>query len=133
MPTVSERSGSERVISLKSWTLAWRRPGLVGLYRLIPMTSSGLHVGNGLAFGQGDDGLLPGGATPLEAAESLELARPVHCPDGNDLDVEDLLDGAVNLDLVGVGPNLEGDDIRLLGAARHLLGDQWRDDDLVGT
>ena len=68
--------------------LSGLRPALVGLYRLIPMTPrSGLEIGDGLALGQRDDGLLPPGELAHRLAEAALLADAVLGSDALDPDV----------------------------------------------
>src|SRR5688572_3395660 len=79
---------------------------------------------DGLVGGQRDDRPLPVGAASLRAAEALDLA--VHRLRAHvlDLDLEDGLDGTLDLDLVRFGVDLEGVLVRLLAQDRSLLRDQ---------
>src|ERR1039458_3551690 len=107
-------SGRSLVISLKSETLWKRRPGLVGLRLRRGMFGppSALEQWNSVAFGESHDG--PLGIGPLAEdrllALPLALALAVEGVDVDHPDVEDLLDGLANLDLVGVRPHDEGVD-----------------------
>src|SRR5919112_159487 len=106
----SDVSGSERVTSTKSATLAPRRPGVVGLYLRIPMfrvlSSSLARSGDRTsedvdgAFAQRHDGAL--GVLALAGAEAGTpgLALAVQGVDRLHLDAEDALDRDADLGLV---------------------------------
>src|SRR4051794_14121063 len=114
----SDFSGVERVTSTKSATLEPRRPGVVGLYLRIPMSCflkflsrlSGAGAAEDVdrALAEGDDRAL--GVLALAQAETraTRLALAVERVDGVDLDVEDLLDGDLDLGLVRTGVDDEG-------------------------
>jgi hypothetical protein len=108
----SDFSGSDRVIVAKSLTEAPRRAGEVGLYLRMAMVvprgcrrgRAGLEAGveqlDLVARGDGDDGALGVGALAHDPAAALALALPVHGVHAEDLDVEDGLDGLLDLGLV---------------------------------
>src|SRR3954463_10751150 len=136
----SDFSGSVRVISAKSETLAPRRPGVVGLYLRIPITlvSQLLSLGRLLpeqvdrltACGQRDDGALGALARAVSGTGALALALAVGGVHRRDLDLEDLLDGDLDLGLVRVGVNDERVDV-VLDQPVGLLGDDRRQDDVA--
>src|SRR5690348_10272733 len=80
-----------------------------------------------------DDRLLPVVAAPGPAALPLDLAPQLHGADVGHLDVEDPLDGALDLDLVGVARDLEEVLVQLLAQHGALLGDQHLADDRTGV
>src|SRR6476661_10293127 len=131
-------SGVERVTSTKSATLDPRRPGVVGLYLRIPMCLSSASSGAGAAedvdraLAEGDDRAL--GVLALADAEprATGLALAVHGVDRVDLDAEDLLDG--DLDLGLVGPRVEDEGVLALVEQRvRLLRDDRSDQDVAGV
>src|SRR5436305_13188309 len=77
-------------------------------------------------------GFAPVAALAGVAAHPLHFATDVEQPDVVDLYVEQLLDGVLDLDLVGLDVDLEGDDVRS-GIAHHgrLLRHQRTADDLI--
>src|SRR4051812_26132876 len=112
--TRSDFSGVERVSSTKSATDEPRRPGVVGLYLRIPMSvpylSSACGCGEDvdpLAVGDGDDGPLGVGTLARPGPRATLLAGPVQRVDPGDLDLEDRLDGDLDLGLIGVGDDEE--------------------------
>src|SRR3954463_3873391 len=115
---VSDFSGVVRVTSAKSATDEPRRPGVVGLYLRIAMSSQSCVTsgpsGDGssedvdaLALGEADDRPLGVGAPARAVAGTTGLALPVQRVDAGHLDVEDLLDRNLDLGLVGVGAHEE--------------------------
>src|SRR4051794_13960743 len=82
------------------------------------------------AFAQRDDGALAVGALAEAGPRPLALALPVECVDGADLDAEDLLDGDLDLRLVGVRPDEERV-LVLVEQAVALLGDDGREQDVA--
>src|SRR5690625_970389 len=112
---VSDFSGVVRVMSAKSATDEPRRPDVVGLCLRIAMFSSSYPSGarsgedvDALALGHAHDGAL--GVSPLTpprtgAATLTGTIQRVHA---DDLDVEDLLDGDLDLRLVGIRSDDEG-------------------------
>src|SRR5262252_2933035 len=83
----SDFSGVSRVTSAKSATLAPRRPGVVGLYLRIPMSSlspSGAEHVDALALAHRDDGALGALAGAVAEPGALALARPVERVDVDD-------------------------------------------------
>src|ERR1700675_290782 len=78
------------------------------------------------------DRLLPGRAATLELAHALPLALVRGRAHGRDLDVEDLLDGLPDLDLVRVDRHLEGDRVELFLPLHALLGHQRLDQHVPG-
>src|SRR5690554_3282483 len=123
----SDFSGVERVISAKSATEEPRRPGVVGLYLRIAMNyflcslaDSREDVdGTGLERDDGALGVLALAHTELGTAGLALLVQRV---DRRDLHAEDLLDGELDLGLVGPGVHLEGV-LALVDQAVALLGD----------
>src|SRR5690606_13865626 len=139
----SDFSGCERVISTKSATLGPRRPGDVGLYLRIamgvdpqslqyPASAGNFTEDVDGALAQRDDRAL-GVLTLAEAgpgAPGLALAvRRVHRAD---LDLEDRLDGVLDLGLVRARVDEEGV-LPLVDEAVALLGDHRGDDDVPGV
>src|SRR4051794_13786840 len=115
----SDFSGVVRVISTKSATDEPRRPGVVGLYLRIPMCSQSSisrksrsadrasEDVDALALAEADDRAL-GRRTAADAhTGAARLALAVHGVHRGDLDVEDLLDGDLDLGLVRVGVHQE--------------------------
>ena len=70
------------------------------------------ELGRLLAFLEPDVGLAPVAALAAAAAHPLHLSADVEEADLFDLDLEQLFDGLLDLDLVGVRVDLEGDDVR---------------------
>src|SRR5579885_3500716 len=138
----SDFSGVERVTSTKSATLEPRRPGVVGLYLRIPMfvipyVSSASSSGAGTedvdrALAEGDDRTL--GVLALADAEprAAGLADAVEGVHGVDLDVEDALDGDLDLGLVGSRVDDEGV-LALVQQGVRLLRHDGRDQDVAGV
>src|SRR5436190_17013255 len=77
-----------------------------------------------------DDGLLPVAAPAGVATLPLELAPQLHRADVGHLHLEDGLDRALDLDLVGVPRHLEVVLVAQLAQHRSLLGDQGLADDV---
>src|SRR4051812_19269296 len=137
---VSDFSGVVRVISTKSATDAPRRPGVVGLYLRIGMSSqssAGARSGDrtsedvdAVALGEADDGALGVLALAQPGACTARFALAVDGVDRGDLDVEHLLDRDLDLGLVGVGTHQER---VLVGVEQSvaLLGDHRCDQDVA--
>src|SRR5215208_557274 len=125
---VSFFSGFDFVMSAKSDTVMCRRAGLVGLYSLSPMSSPvrlrPLEEGDGVAFLQGHEGLLPVGALADAAADALVLPAGDGGAHGEDVHAEELLDRLLHLDLGRVAVDLERVLARELAGALVLLGDE---------
>src|SRR5678815_2835698 len=102
-------SGSFFVIEAKSWLDMPRRPGEVGLYLWMAMVLDSLEELDRLAGGQGHDRLLAARADAGVAPHPLLLAAHQLRVHVRDLDVEQLLHRAADLDLVGVEGDLERD------------------------
>src|SRR5262245_27818687 len=138
--TVSRFSGSVFVISSKVRMVMNRRPGDVGFKPFTGMALCLLPVGR-LALEQLDlavraqrhDGLLPGRPPSDVPAHALLLAEDDLGPDAGHLDLEDRLHRVADLDLVGVGGDLEADLVVLVLERRGLLGHQRAQDDLSGV
>src|SRR4051794_10708302 len=148
----SDFSGSERVTSTKSATLAPRRPGDVGLYLRIPIgflwqrarlncwlcagrwrPPSGDRAAEDLdrvARLQADERALGVLALPVAVAGALALALAVGGVHVQYPDVEDLLDRDLDLGLVGLGADQEGVG-PLFDQAVALLRDDRRQDDVA--
>ena len=99
------------------------RPPIASLRRKLPGTDL-------LAVAQLDVGLLPVGPLPDEAPLPLELAVRDRRPHALDLRAEQLLDGALDVHLVGADRDLEHQRPRVLAEERRLLGDQRPADDV---
>src|SRR5690625_4523128 len=139
----SDFSGSERVISTKSATLAPRRPGDVGLYLRIAMgvdpqslqrSASAGHFTEDVdgALAQRDDRALGVLALADAGAGPSGLARAVGRVHRADLDVEDLLDRVLDLGLVRARVDEEGV-LPLVDEVVALLGHHRGDDDVPGV
>src|SRR5829696_5439655 len=102
----------------------------------LPTTSSDVLavVERRLARLERDVGLLPGGLAPLEAAAPRLLAHVVDGAHRVHLDVEDALDGRLDLRLRRLHVDAEGQELaavlRLLLGDERLLGDDRRLDDV---
>src|SRR3954452_3265992 len=137
---VSDFSGVVRVISTKSATEEPRRPGVVGLYLRIAMSSSVLNQTrsgdrtsedvDAVPVGQADDGALGVLALAEPVTGTTRLASPVDRVDRGDLDVEDLLNGDLDLGLVGVRVHQERV-LVLVEEAVALLGHDRREQDVA--
>src|SRR5919112_4806844 len=133
----SDFSGSSRVTSTKSATLAPRRPGVVGLYLRMPIrVSPSAHRSaedlDPVARRQAHDGALGVLAATEPRPGALALALPVQRVDVEDLHTEDLLDGDLDLRLVGVRPDEE----RVLVLVQQpvaLLRDDRGEQDVAGV
>src|SRR6478735_7883203 len=131
----SDFSGVDRVISTKSATLEPRRPGVVGLYLRIPMSSQSLSADRTTedvdrSLAEGDDRTLRVLAAADAETGPTGLALTVRGVDRVDLDAEDLLDG--NLDLGLVRPRVDEEGVLpLVEQAVALLGDDRRDEDVA--
>src|SRR5699024_8398687 len=80
--------------------------------------------------GQRDDGLLGRGGVAAVQALAAEMAAHVHGVDLRNLDAEQLFDRTGDVDLGGVGGNLEG--VLLFRDARHgVLGDDGGENDIL--
>src|SRR5680860_270302 len=116
----SDFSGVDRVTSTKSATEEPRRPGVVGLYLRIAISSLDLDLCSSsrsahraedvdpLTLGQTDDSAFGVGPLACSGSGTTGLALPVERVDGGDLDVEHLLDRDLDLGLVGIGVHQEG-------------------------
>src|SRR5512138_3306895 len=111
---VSFFSGFDFVTSAKSDTVMWRRAGLLGLYSLSAMVVlrsprlRPLEEGDGLAFLQGHEGLLPVRAAADVAADALGLPAGDGGAHGENVHAEELLHRLLHLDLGRVAVHLEG-------------------------
>src|SRR5215207_6912364 len=131
----SDFSGVERVISAKSATDEPRRPGVVGLYLRIAMVCFLCSLADSRedvdrAGLEGDDRALRVFALADAEAGAAGLALTVQRVDRRDLDVEDLLDGELDLGLVRSGVHGERV-LALVDQAVALLRDDRRDDDVA--
>src|SRR6185295_10692673 len=84
-----------------------------------------------LAFAERHVRLLPIGAAAEALADPAHLAEDVRCPDLQHLHLEQALDGALDLELVGVRTHLEHHLVPGLVHERPLLGDERGRDDVV--
>src|SRR5512145_3081827 len=84
-----------------------------------------------LAFAEPDVGLLPVLRLARVAADPADLARLRLGADLGDLGLEQLLDGPLDLDLVGPPGDLEADDPARGLKPGRLLRDHGADDDLM--
>src|SRR5262249_48003795 len=73
--------------------------------------------------------LLPARTAAFELAHALPLPLAGGGAHGGDLDVEDFLHRLADLDLVGVGGDLEGDGVQLVFLLHALLGHQRLEED----
>src|SRR3954466_6627062 len=115
---VSDFSGVVRVISTKSATDEPRRPGGVGLYLRIAMSSSSAPQArsgdrtsedvDAVTLGQADDRALGVLALADAPRRTARLALAVEGVHGGDLDVEHLLDRDLDLGLVRIRVDDEG-------------------------
>src|SRR3989304_613924 len=99
----------------------------------MPMGSPSLEELDRRARGQLHDRLLPGGLAPDETTDPTRLARHAHGPDGDHPDVEEALDGAADLVLVGARSARERDEVLLFAADVALLGHERAADHVVGV
>src|SRR4051812_7848805 len=118
------------VTSAKSLVERKRVPGVTGLNCLVGILHS-LEELDRIAFGEGHDGLLPGGLAALVLAHALLLAGIAHGADVADLHVEVLLDRLGDLDLVGVLGHHEGVGAQAVELVVALLGHERAHDHLV--
>src|SRR5689334_14293131 len=136
----SDFSGSLRVISAKSETLAPRRPGVVGLYlrmaivgsRLsFPSASAAAEQRDLVAGADGHDRPLGVVAPAVPGAGALALALPVEGVHGDDLHLrERLLDRVLDLELAG--RRLHDERVLVLLEERvALLGDHRLEQDVM--
>src|SRR6266540_2170309 len=127
---VSFFSGFVFVISAKSDTVMCRRAGLVGLYSLSPMVFSrpllrrSLEEGDGVAFLQGHERLLPVRPPADAAADALVLAAGDGGAHGEHMHVEELLHRLLHLDLGRLAVDLERVLARELAGPLVLLSDE---------
>src|SRR3954451_17422215 len=139
---ISDFSGVDRVISAKAETLEPRRPGVVGLYLRMPIStqsSVSLLAGSGRAAedldrlalrGERDDRSLGVLALAVARAGALALAVAVQRVHADDLHAEHLLDRDLDLGLVGAWR----DDERVLVLLEQpvgLLGDHRREQNVA--
>ena len=104
--------GLEAVIWSKSEDDILRRPADVGLYLLIPIVPlqylSTLEEIDKLALLKTDSGFLPVGALPCIASQTFDFSSNDRSGDGQDPDVEDMLNRFLDLRLGRRDPYLEG-------------------------
>src|SRR5512135_2672712 len=86
-----------------------------------------------LALAEPDVGLLPVLGAADVAADPADLARLGLGPDLGDLGLEQLLDGPLDLDLVGAAGDLEADDPAHGLELGRLLRDHGAEDDFMGV
>src|SRR5512139_867937 len=130
----SDFSGVVLVTSTKSATDEPRRPGVVGLYLRIAMSSQSSTLArsadrtsedvDALPLGEADDRALGVGPLAHTEARATRLALTVEGVDGGDLDVEHLLDRDLDLGLVGIGVHQEGVLVRVEQAVALLADDR---------
>ena len=84
-----------------------------------------------MAGGERHDRLFPIGPPALMLSHPLHLSLERSGADVRHLDVEDLLDGGADLDLVGVRMHAEGHRVVLFLLLHALLGHQGPDDDFA--
>src|SRR5688572_19901818 len=132
--SVRDFSDVVRVISAKSATLEPRRPGVVGLYlRMAMSTQSSARARedvDALTGSNADDRALGVLALAEPVAGAASLALAIHGVHRGDLDAEDLLDRDLDLGLVGVGVH----DERVLVVVEEavaLLADDRGDEDVA--
>src|SRR6185437_8432473 len=129
-PSIRLFSGLPLWSSCLSTSTRPRRPGEVGLNCLSAMTLEPRRDVDGLAFGQGDDGLLHVRALTHPAAEALGLALHVDRVDLDHVHLEQVLDRLGDLRLGGVRGDAEHD-LVVLRQHRRLLGDHRRQNGVV--
>src|SRR5205085_1481720 len=131
---VSDFSDPWRVMSEKSETLEPRRPAVVGLYFLTGMASGSLRFEDldGIPRGQGDHGPLLVGALAGVQPGPLDLPLAGQGVHPEDPDVPDLLDGFLDLGLVGVRRHEERVRVPLQPGV-GLLRDDGPDDHVAGA
>src|SRR3990170_7802542 len=93
-----------------------------------PWLLPGLEDLDGVALGQGDDGPLLVGSLALRPPAALDLALAVQRVHGDHMDVPDLLDGLLDLGLVGPRVHQERVDVALQARVRLLRNDGANDD-----
>src|SRR5713101_2352880 len=125
-------SGVFFVISSLVSCVMYRRAGEVGLSVRIPMALGSLDQLDLVAGRERHDRLLPVRPASLVLAHALPLAFVRGRAHGRDLDVEDLLHGLADLDLVGVDRHPEGDRVELFLPLHALLGHQRLDQHVAG-
>src|SRR5262249_32076133 len=128
-PSIRLFSGLPLCSSCLSTSTTPRRAGEGGLNCFSAISEPRRDV-DGLAFGQGDDGLLHVGAAANLATEALGLALHVEGVDLDHVDLEEVLDRLGDLGLGGVLGDAE-DHLVLLGQHRRLLGDHRSEDGVV--
>src|SRR5437016_4386102 len=101
----------------------------------MPRASSHLHsldkVGGFLARLESHISLAPVSAFAFEFAHALHLSANVEEANLFDFHVEELLDGVLDLDLVGLRVDLERNDVRCVAEDGALLRHQRPADDLI--
>src|SRR5262245_12738905 len=130
--SVSDLSGRLRVISRKSALSVCRSVGVIGRNFLSAMMAPCLDLLeqiDRLLGHQCDDGLLPVRALAREPAHAAHLAVDELGAHRGHLDLEDFLDRALDVDLVGIAVDLEQVLIPHLTKRRALLGDQGAPND----
>src|SRR5262245_60499372 len=133
LPSVNILTGAPFHKWLRSTSTSWRRPGVVGRKVLSAMAASLLqarrHV-DGMALFEGHHRALDVALQSANVLEGLQLALADLRVDGLHLDVEERLDGSLDLGLGRVARHLE-DHLVVLRHQRRLLGDDRRTDDIV--
>src|SRR5690606_6779985 len=128
-------SGSLRVISAKSDVVMKRREGVYGRYFLLgmslpPSLREALELLDLLTGLEGHDGLEPVLRAAREPAEALDLAAHLDEVHLRDVDVEDRLDGLLDLDAVRLRVHVERV-LAVLHGHDGLLRQDRGDDDVV--
>src|SRR6266478_2533055 len=129
-PSVKPLTGLPFHSSLRSTMTRWRCDGVVGLNVLSAIAlNPGGHV-DARAFGQRNDRFLVIGTAAGLVAEPLGLALDAYPVDRLDLDVEQPLDGGLDLAL-GRGERHPEDHLVVLRGGGRLFGDDRRAHDVV--
>src|SRR5688500_3815925 len=123
--------GSSVVMAALSLTVMPRRPGLVGLYFLMPMALLLPVQVDGVVGVKGDDRLLPAWTPTVELADASQAATNDLGANALDAHAEHHLDRLADLDLVGVLVHLEDVLVLVRLQVGALLGDDRLHDDAM--
>src|SRR5919109_1795726 len=127
LPTVSARIGRPLHSSERSTMTSWRCAGVVGLKVLSAMSLDPRRHVDGVALGQGHHRFLHIRPLADRATEPLRLAFETQCVHGLDLDLEQALDGGLDLRLARVQRHPERH-LVVLRSQRRFFGHHRRAD-----
>src|SRR5688572_27923885 len=130
LPSVSALTGLPFQSDDLSTRMSPRRAGEVGLYCLSAIVLDPARNIDGLALGEGDDGLFDVRTRVGLALPALRLALGDHGVDAGHADIEQRFDGSLDLRLGRALRDTEDDRI-LLRKHGRFLGDVRRQDDVV--